>query len=62
MFYLFVMKEIHVCNFADNTNLSACDNDLEKVLQKLQYSTEPPIFWFKSNFMKLKTYKCHLVE
>ena len=57
----FTLKEIDVCNFADDTTPYVCDDSLQVVLEKLEYHSDLAISWFESNFMKLNTDKCHLL-
>ena len=59
---LFWINELtSVCNFADDTTLYACNQDLESVLQRLEHDSLLAIEWFESNFMKLNADKCHLL-
>ena len=57
----FLLTEINVCNFADDTTPFVCDNDLGTVLNKLEQNSALAISWFESNYMKLNTDKCHLL-
>ena len=57
----FTLKEIEVCNFADDTTPYVCDDTLQVVLEKLEYYSDLAMSWFESNFMKLNTDKCHLL-
>ena len=57
----FLLTEINVCNFADDTTPFVCDNDLETVLNKLEQNSALAISWFESNYTKLNTDKCHLL-
>ena len=57
----FLLKDIDVCNFADDTTPFVCDINLETVLIKLETNSEIAIAWFDSNYMKLNTEKCHLI-
>ena len=43
----------HVCNFADDTTLSACSVNLKELLYNLEYDTHSVIVWFENNYMKL---------
>ena len=54
-------EETHVCNYADDTTLYACDQNLESVLRRLEHDSALAIEWFESNYMKLNADKCHLL-
>ena len=51
----------HVCNFADDTTLSAFSTKLEDLLHNLEYDVQSAITWFDSNYMKLNRDKCHFL-
>ena len=52
----------HVCNFADDTTLYACDIELQNVLHDLEDNALiTAIIWFENNYMKLNQSKCHLL-
>ena len=55
------INDTHVCNFADDTSLSAFDKSLEELLSKLESDTLSAIIWFENNFMKLNEDKCHFL-
>ena len=57
----FILKETDVCNFADDTTLHVCDENVEQVLIRLEHDSAIAICWFESNYMKLNTNKCHLL-
>jgi len=57
----FMLNETNVCNFADDTTPYVCDKSLKNVLEKLEQNSEIAISWFKTNYMKLNTDKCHLL-
>ena len=59
LFYQF--DNAHVCNFADDTTLTACSVNLEEILQNLEYDTLSAIIWFENNYMKLNRDKCHFL-
>ena len=48
-----------VCNFADDTTLYACDNDIKSTIRRLEHDTLIAIEWFAANYMKLNEEKCH---
>ena len=55
------LKEVDICNFADDTTPFICDYDLKSILEKLEQNSELAILWFENNYMKLNTDKCHLL-
>ena len=57
----FFLKNIDVCNFADDTTPFICDENLEVVVRKLEENSDLAISWFQNNYMKLNTDKCHLL-
>ena len=59
LFYLFI--DTHVCNFADDTTLTACSTNLEELLYNLESDTLSAISWFDYNYMKLNQGKCHFL-
>ena len=59
MFFQFV--DAHVCNFADDTTLTACSVKIEDLLHELEDNTLSAIIWFENNYMKLNQSKCHFL-
>ena len=57
----FILQDIDVCNYADDTTPFVYDMNLDTVLYKLEYNSELAIFWFENNYMKMNTEKCHLI-
>ena len=57
----FVLKDIDVCNFADDTSPHACDISLDELLMRLEHDPALAVCWFESNYIKLNTDKCHLI-
>ena len=55
------LNDTHVCNFADDTTLSAFSKKIEELFRKLENDTLSAIIWFENNFMKLNRDKCHFV-
>ena len=55
---LFLLGNIDICNFADDTTQNGCDMELKVALDKLKNCSELAIAWFKSNYMKLNEEKC----
>ena len=65
-YYLFkwpflFLKDINICNFADDTSPFVCHEKLESVLEKLNSNSELGVLWFENNSMKLNTDECHLL-
>ena len=57
----FFLKDVGICNFADDTTTYICDESLENVLKSLEKNSMFVIRWFENNYMKLNTYKCRLI-
>ena len=58
---LLSIQDTDICNYADDTTLYTCDNNLDNVLVRLENDSHIVIKWFTDNFMKLNTDKCHLL-
>ena len=50
-----------VCNYADDTTLYTWDNELNKLVKRLENEIVHIVDWFNWNFMKLNGDKCHLL-
>ena len=59
LFWIFINTE--ACNFADDTTLYSCDQELATVMRNLEHDSLLAIEWFESNYMKLNGDKCHLL-
>ena len=57
----FELADTHVCNFADDTTLNACDLELSTILNELEDNALTAIMWFENNYMKLNESKCHFL-
>ena len=57
----FQLADTHVCNFADDTTLNACDLELPNILNELEDNALTAILWFENNYMKLNESKCHFL-
>ena len=55
----FFLKDIDICNFADDTATYISDENLENVLESLDKNSMLDIPWFER--MKLNTDICHLI-
>ena len=64
-FYLndlfFFLKDVGICNFADDTTTYISDESLDNVLKLLEKNPMLAIRWFESNYMKLNIDKCRLI-
>ena len=58
---LLSIQDTDICNYADDTTIYACDNNLDNVLARLENDSNIIIQWFADNCMKLNTDKCHLL-
>ena len=57
----FLLGDMDICNFADDTTSNVCDMELKVVFDKLENCSELAIAWFKLNYMKLNEEKCELL-
>ena len=57
----FFLKDVGICNFADDTTTYIPDESLENVPKLLENNSMLAIRWFESNYMKLNTDKCRLI-
>ena len=55
------IQDRDICNYADDTTIYACDNNLDTVIARLENGSNIIIQWFTDNFIKLNTDKCHLL-
>ena len=53
----FLLDDIDICIFADDTTPNVRDMELKVVLDKLENCSELAIAWFKSNYMRLNEKK-----
>ena len=53
----FFLKDVGICNFADDTTAYISDKSLENVLKSLEKNSMFAIRWFEINYMKLNTDK-----
>ena len=56
----FALKDIEVCNFADDTTPFVCDLDLNITLNELEENSPIAQTLFETNYMKQNSDKCHL--
>ena len=57
----FALKDVEVCNFADDATLFVCDLELNTALNKLEENSAIALTWLEINYMKLNSHKCHLL-
>ena len=57
----FLLGDIDICNYPDDTTPNVCDKELKVALDKLENCSELAVVWFKSNYMKLNEEKCELL-
>ena len=50
------------CNFADDTTPFVCHKNHAVLLEKLETNSWLVIHWFRYDYMKLNTDKCHLFK
>ena len=55
------LKDVEVCNFADDTTPFICDLELNTGLNRLEENSAIALRWFEINYMKLNSDKCHLL-
>ena len=58
----FLLNDIDVCNFADDTTAYVSDVNLETTLGKLEENSELAITWFEKICIKLNTEKCYMIK
>ena len=58
---LWFTEECDVCNFADDTTIFVCSNNIDEMKDKLEKSADIAIEWFRTNYFKLNTDKCKLI-
>ena len=57
----FFLKDVGICNFADDTTTYISDESLDNVLKLLEKNSMLAIHWFESNYMKLNIDKCRVM-
>ena len=58
---LFLVEETEVCNYADDTTIYACVNELENIVSSFETDAQKFSNWCLDNNMKLSPDKCHLL-
>ena len=57
LFYF--IEETEASNYADDTNIHACDMNLNNLLIRLEHDALIAVEWFESYYMKINRKKCH---
>ena len=57
----FLVEEIEICNYADDTTIYVCGQELEQIVSSLENDAQRISKWFFDNSMKLNPDKCHLL-
>ena len=57
----FIIKDIDICNYADDNTFHTSDLNLSELMKKLETSVEKALHWFRNNSMKLNSGKCNLL-
>ena len=57
----FEQKDVNFAAYADDNTPFLCEQNLEVLLSKLQIWALKLLEWFSNNYMKMNSYKCHLI-
>ena len=57
----FEQKDVNFAAYADDNTPFFCEQNLEVLLSKLQICALKLLEWFSNNYMKMNSYKCHLI-
>ena len=57
----FILTDIDICNYADDTTPFVCGQNLSHVLSTLESKSGLALQWFHDNYMKMNPDKCHLL-
>ena len=57
----YILNDVDICNYADDTTPNVCDSSLKVVIEKLEKSSQLAIKWFNHNYMKLNAEKCEFL-
>ena len=58
----YILNDVDICNYADDTTPNVCDSSLKVVIEKLEKSSQLAIKWFGHNYMKLNAEKCEFLK
>ena len=59
--FFYILNDVNICNYADDTTPNLCDSSLKVVIQELQKSSQLEIKWFNHNYMKLNAERCEFL-
>ena len=59
--FILARKPTHVCNFADDNTIYACDKDVESVAARLEDDVSGALVWFKSDRMVANPQKFQII-
>ena len=57
----FEQKDVNFAAYADYNAPYFCNKNLEVILSKLQICALKLLGWFPNKYMKMNSYKCHLI-
>ena len=55
--FIYIIKQLEVCNFADNNALFSCGNSFEVVASSLEEDMSKSMYWFEANQMVVNASK-----
>ena len=58
--HFFLVEEAEICNYADDTTIYLCSQELEKVVSSFENDAQRISKWLFDNLMKLNPDKCHV--
>ena len=59
--FIFFLKDVDICNFANDTTTYIFDENIENVFKSFERIFMLVIHWFENNYMKLDIDKLHLI-
>ena len=57
-----LLKDVSICNFADETTIYIFDESLENDLKSLEKNSMLAIRWFENIYLKFNTGKCQMLK
>ena len=57
----FFLKDVGICNFADDTTIDISDESLDNVLISIEKNSMLAIYWIESKYIELNTAKCRVI-
>ena len=61
MIFFSLFKLVYTCNYADDTTIYSCGENLDTITQKLENDCSTALEWFTDNIMTLNPEKCYLL-